>query len=129
MEDVVRNMLARDLRIAVLNGGSGAAFSVSFSYSDRVKARDVVQTLITAFNYERISRWRANASKMSDKFNEIQARKVGENLEVIDPPSLPISPETHNRLTIAAAGLGIGLLLGAIKLGLRRPRTPALQPA
>jgi len=129
MEDVVRNMLARDLRIAVLNGGSGAAFSISFSYSDRVKAREVVQRLITAFNDERIVRERANASQMSDKLREIQTRKAGENLEVIDPPSLPVFPESPNRPMIAAAGLGIGLLLGAITLGLRRPRTPALQPA
>jgi len=130
MEEVVRNMLARDLRVAVLNGGSGAAFSISFSYSDRVKARDVVQRLLTAFTQERIVRERVKALQMrDDKHIEILQRKAGENLEVIDPPSLPISPESPNRLLIAAAGLGIGLLLGAIALGLRRPRTPALQPA
>jgi hypothetical protein len=134
MEGVVRNMLARDLRIAVLNPASGvngevSAFSISFSYSDRVKARDVVQQLITAFMGQRETKWRVNASQMSDKLNEIHIRKAGENLDVIDPPSLPFSPGSPNSLTIASAGLGIGLLLGAITLGIRRPRTSAVQPA
>ncbi len=66
MEDVVRNMLARDLHIAVLNGGSGAAFSISFSYSDRVKARDVVQRRSgnAPFNEEHLARDRANAPRI-----------------------------------------------------------------
>ena len=53
MEEVIRNMLARDLRIHVLNteGAKGAptAFSISFSYYDQHKAQQVVQTLITNF--------------------------------------------------------------------------------
>ncbi len=134
MEEVVRNMLARDLRITVLNPASGvngevSAFSISFSYSDKVKARDAVQKLITTFMGQRETKWRANASRMSEKLNEIHQRKGGENLDVLDPPSLPFSPESPNRLMITAAGLVIGLLLGAISLGFRRPRTPALQPA
>jgi hypothetical protein len=128
MEDVARNMLARDLRIAVLNpataaNGEVSAFSISFSYSDRVKARDAVQKLITTFNKGRLDRQRSQAMQMSDKAREIVLRKLGENLDVLDPPSLPFSPESPNRLTIAAAGLGIGLLLGAITLGLRRQFT------
>jgi uncharacterized protein involved in exopolysaccharide biosynthesis len=48
---------------------------------------------------------------------------------VLDPPSLPTSPGRPGRLTIAAAGLGAGLLIGGLAIFLRRPRTPALQPA
>jgi uncharacterized protein involved in exopolysaccharide biosynthesis len=63
------------------------------------------------------------------KFNQILQRKAGENLKVLDPPSFAERPVAPNRLAIAAAGLGVGLLLGAITLGFRRPRIPALQPA
>jgi hypothetical protein len=72
MEDVVRNMLAHDLRIAVLNPASGAngavsAFSISFSYSDRFKAREFVLRLMTVFNEERFVSERAKALQMSDE--------------------------------------------------------------
>ena len=60
---------------------------------------------------------------------EITQRKAGESLDVIDPPSIPITPVTPDRLMIAAGGLGIGLLMGAITLLVRRPQAPALQPA
>jgi capsular polysaccharide biosynthesis protein len=135
IEDVVREMLARDLRIAAMNPASGVtaappAFSISFSYSDRTKAHDVVQTLIVAFQKQHITRDRDNALQKGDKLLlELTQRKAGEGLWVLDPPSLPITPVTPNRLLITAIGLGIGLLVAAVTLILRRPHTPALQPA
>jgi uncharacterized protein involved in exopolysaccharide biosynthesis len=69
---------------------------------------------------------RAKASR-GGTVRDIVERKAGENLDVLDPPSLPTSPERPSRLTMAASGLGARLLVGAIILFLRRPRTPALQ--
>jgi hypothetical protein len=134
MKDVVRKILARDLRIVPSNQASAAngevsAFSISFAYSDRLKAQAFVQRLVTAFFDERTVRARAIDSKADAALRDIYQRRAGENLNVLDPPSLPTSPERPGRLTIAAAGLGAGLLIGAIAIFLRRPRTPALQPA
>jgi hypothetical protein len=134
IEDVVRNMLARDLRIAPLNTASAAkdevaALSISFSYYDRLKAQAFVQRLVTAFFDERRVEARAINSKASVAVRDIYQRKGGEMLDVLDPPSLPTSPERPSRMVIAAAGLGAGLLIGGIVLFMRRPRTPALQPA
>jgi hypothetical protein len=128
IQDVVRNMLARDLRIAPADG-EVSEFSIYFSYSDRLKAQAFVQKLLTAFNDERRVRTRAIDSNADAALRDLHQRKAGENLEVLDPPSLPTSPEGPGRLKIAAAGLGAGLLIGAIAIFLRRPRTPALQPA
>ncbi len=132
IEDVVREMQTRDLRIDALNPASGvaaasSAFRISFSYSDRNKAHDVVQTLIVSFMEQRLTRDRNNASQKGGKLAEIIYRKAGENLDVLDPPSLPITPVTPNRLLIAAMGLGVGLLAGALTLILRRPHTPTPQ--
>jgi LPS O-antigen subunit length determinant protein (WzzB/FepE family) len=133
MEDVVRIMLARDLRITALNPEANAitpAFLISFSYPNNHKAQQVVQTLITRFFEEYISRQRLVATSAKDeKVNQIFQRKASAQLEVIDSPSLPEKADSPNRLAIAATGLGIGLLLGTIALFVRRPRTPALQPA
>ena len=134
MEEVIRNMIAHDLRIAVLNPPSGttgaaSAFSISFSYSNKYKAQAVVHELVSAFTKRYLNTARSNASQVSVTLRNIHERRAGEHLEVIDPASLPELPVAPNRLAIAAAGLGIGLLLGTIRLCLRRPRTPALQPA
>ena len=133
MEDVVRDMQARDLRIATVNPASGgaaasSAFSISFSYSDRNKAHDTVQTLITTFQMQHLTNDLKNALQ-GGKLREIIERKAGESLSVLDPPSFPIAPVTPNRLLIAAMGLGIGLLVGVLTLILRRPPTPVPQPA
>ena len=105
-------MLARDLRIAALNPASGvtaapSAFSISFSYSDRTKAHDLVQTLLVSFQEQHLTKDRNYALQKGDKLLlELTRRKAGENLDVLDPPSLPITPVTPNRLMIAAIGLG-----------------------
>jgi LPS O-antigen subunit length determinant protein (WzzB/FepE family) len=133
IEEVVRQMLARDLSVTALNPASGLAaapaFTISFSYSDRIKAHDFVQMLISSFMEQHLTRDRNNALQKGGMLLEIIQRKAGESLDVLDPPSLSITPATPTRLMIAAAGLGLGLLLGAITLFVRRAPTPALQPA
>jgi uncharacterized protein involved in exopolysaccharide biosynthesis len=126
IEEVAKNMVARDLHIAVLNPVSEAdtaitAFSVSFSYSDKDKARAVVQKLLTAIFDERMAQQQAAASHMTAAAREILSRKAGENLDVLDPPSLPVAPQTPTRFRLVLAGTLIGLLAGAILLGLMPP--------
>jgi len=130
IEEVIRNMRDRDLRIAMVDPPQGApgaasAFSISFAYSDKYKAQAVVREFVTAFTELNRTHARANAPQMSVTLREIYEHKAGENLLVLDPASLPESPVSPNRLAIAAAGLGIGLLLGVLTLWRRRPHAPA----
>ncbi len=127
LEDVVRNMIDRDIRIVPLPGSAGA-FRISFSYTDRYKAQSVVRELVTALVETNVLDARANASQMSPTLRDIEMHKAGENLEVLDPASLPEAPVAPNRLLIGAAGLGVGLLLGVLMLWRRRPGGPELQP-
>ena len=53
-------------------------------------------------------------AEASPTLRNIVAHKVGENLEILDPPSMAEWPAAPDRLTIAASGLGIGLFLGGI---------------
>src|ERR1035438_7510709 len=55
LEDVIEQMRTKDIQLKIDSlAGEGnrraSAFSISFSYPDRVKARDTVQALITKFN-------------------------------------------------------------------------------
>src|SRR5882724_1218604 len=48
----------------------------------------------------------------SEVANRLEDRSAGENLELLDTPSLPLKPSEPNRWLIVLSGTGIGLLLG-----------------
>jgi uncharacterized protein involved in exopolysaccharide biosynthesis len=48
---------------------------------------------------------------------DMEGRKQGETLELLDPPSLPLTPTEPKRPMIISIGAGIGLLLGIIIAG------------
>jgi chromosome segregation ATPase/uncharacterized membrane protein YgdD (TMEM256/DUF423 family) len=54
-------------------------------------------------------------------------RKAGENLEVLDSASLPEAPTEPNRLAIAAAGTGIGFIIGVFLAGARELKDTSLK--
>jgi hypothetical protein len=116
IEDVVREIRA-GIRIAPLNSDT-AAFSISWSGSDRREVQDVVNLVISGFIQESISEQRAHAVNATQR--EILARRAGEYLDTLDPPTAHFSQDSPNRLTIAAAGFAIGLLVGALSLRPRR---------
>jgi hypothetical protein len=120
LDEVVRSMRGNDLRIAPVEGGV-SAFRISFSYYDRYKAQQTVNSLMNAFDEHRQDQAKANAAQMSLAVRMITQRKAGEVLWVLDPASLPTFPVAPNRLAISLAGMGVGLLIGVIRLW-RRPR-------
>jgi uncharacterized protein involved in exopolysaccharide biosynthesis len=127
-EDVLRQM-RNDIQVAPLRAdtapGVASAFRLSFAYTDRYKAQAVVRELITLFTEINVTQERALAATASPTQRAIAEHRGGENLEVLDPASLPESPITPNRMAIAALGLGGGLALGGLALWLRRrPEAP-----
>jgi uncharacterized protein involved in exopolysaccharide biosynthesis len=130
VEDVVRDMRANDLRIVpaaptLEAKGIVSAFNISFSYYDRYKAQQAVNWLMNAFVEQRQKQTLLNMPRMSMALQQISQRKAGEVLEVVDPASLPTHPVAPNRAAISLAGLGIGLLIGVIRLW---PWQPAAVP-
>ncbi len=159
LEDVIETMRVRDLRISL--AGTGAAFTISFRATNPVKAREVVQTVITKFQEANLGQQRALASvnqqRSRDQIDKMEARiavlekrlgippapsepldqiaraSEGINLDVLDPPSLPINPAKPNRTVFAFFGFGAGFISALIVAIFRRPVRPALpfpaQPA
>jgi polysaccharide biosynthesis transport protein len=64
---------------------------------------------------------------MSVTADNMEQRKAGENLEVLDIASLPEVPTEPNRLLIAAMGTGIGLLLGVVLAGAKEMKDSSLK--
>jgi uncharacterized membrane protein YgdD (TMEM256/DUF423 family) len=64
---------------------------------------------------------------LSETATNMEDRKAGENLEVLDPASLPEAPTEPNRLVIAAIGTGIGFVLGVFLAGARELKDTSLK--
>ncbi|HWQ54399.1 MAG TPA: GNVR domain-containing protein [Bryobacteraceae bacterium] len=65
--------------------------------------------------------------ELSETALNLEERKAGENLEVLDQASLPEQPAEPNRVMIAAAGTGLGLLLGLFMAGMKEMKDTSLK--
>jgi uncharacterized protein involved in exopolysaccharide biosynthesis len=74
-------------------------------------------------DYEEMSR-RKGASATARSLEE---HKAGENLEVLDPASLPEQPSEPNRWAIAGIGTSLGLLLGMMLAGAKEVKDTSLK--
>jgi polysaccharide biosynthesis transport protein len=58
---------------------------------------------------------------------DMERRKQGETLEVLDSASLPAAPTAPKRAMIVPAGAGIGLILGILLVGIREVKDTSLK--
>jgi succinoglycan biosynthesis transport protein ExoP len=64
---------------------------------------------------------------ISDTAKDLEDRKAGENLEVLDPASLPEQPAEPNRWAIAGIGTAMGLMLGIVLAGAKEVKNTSLK--
>ena len=118
LAEVVERMRTRDLVVRDLGSANSSlqGIAISFTYPDRYKARRVVQELLTSLVNGCYEQQRAAVAglKPDDELAVLMDRRMGENLEVLDPASLPAVPVGPNRMIFAAGGMGLGLLAGAL---------------
>jgi hypothetical protein len=97
--------MRRDTFIRMLPTSAGVnGFEVSFQCRDRETTHAAVHRLVATL---------VEANLTS---------RLGRNVEVLDPASLPEQPVAPNRLVLTLMGLGAGLLVGCLATVLRRPR-------
>jgi hypothetical protein len=123
MEDVIERM-RHDVRFERI--GHSHAFHVRFRYSDAEQARRTERELIDKLMEENVAFARALSRQGPDLTGT--NRRFAYDMEVLDPASLPILPSSPNRFLIAAMGLAVGLLLGALTAVVVRTR-PFTEPA
>ncbi len=68
-----------------------------------------------------------NKQDLTEQNGELLQRKAGENLDVLDPPSLPTQPAKPNRWLIVGAGAAIGLMLGLALAGVQEAKDSSLK--
>jgi hypothetical protein len=117
LEDVIERMRGNDIRIQMIRlPKSGIGVKISFLYSDKFKAQQTVQALISHLEDSNAIRQRVASGTIS-----------GMSMDVLDPPSLPQHPAWPNRYRIVWTGLVVGVLLaGGTKLLIRVRRRTAI---
>jgi hypothetical protein len=65
-------------------------------------------------NYDDLLK-KENDSRMATNMEELQR---GERFTILDPPSLPLKPVFPNRLKMCGMGFVVGIVLGAILVGI-----------
>jgi len=69
----------------------------------------------------------AKKESMSTMASNLEARKAGENLEVLDQASLADAPSEPNRWMIVGIGAGLGLILGLFLVAAREVKDTSLK--
>jgi uncharacterized protein involved in exopolysaccharide biosynthesis len=105
IEDLIQDLRNHDIQIRPIHkvGGNrqdSVAFSISATYPDRMKAQALNRELVSKFTEQNVEVQRGAKLRWM------------ENLEVLDPASLPAQPISPNRAQFAFAGLCAGLLTG-----------------
>jgi uncharacterized protein involved in exopolysaccharide biosynthesis len=70
---------------------------------------------------------KAQKKDISITSSNLEERKAGENLETLDPPSLPEQASEPNRLLMAGAGIGLGLFFGVFMAGAKEMKDTSLK--
>ena len=70
---------------------------------------------------------KSHKKEISETASNLEERKAGENLEVLDPASLPEQPSEPNRLFIAGVGTGLGVFFGVFMAGIKEMKDTSLK--
>lgn len=87
-------------------------------YSDLLRDRDLAKQRFMEFD---IKRERSNVSI------DMERRKQGETLELLDAASLPTNPAKPKRAMMLPIGAGIGLILGIVIVAIREVKDTSLK--
>ncbi|HSB16167.1 MAG TPA: GNVR domain-containing protein [Bryobacteraceae bacterium] len=123
---------AKDMEIEQYVKDQGRLDKAIRSFQDRVEAipmgereyAELTRDYALARNrYEELSQKRANSEIATD----LESRKQGETLELLDPATLPQTPTEPKRWLIIAIGTWLGLVAGLFLAGMREIRDTSLK--
>jgi polysaccharide biosynthesis transport protein len=95
-----------------------ATSSIEATYAEMMANKNAAST-----EYQRLQL----QQQVAEQNNELLQRKAGENLDVLDPPSLPVQPSKPNRLMIIGAGTAISFILGLALAGVQEAKDTSLK--
>ena len=126
------NIRANDLQIETLNKQLAQNSENITQFNSRVQAIPVGQQEYDDLRREE-SIARQKYTEMNSKLQlaqvayDMEGRKQGETLALLDPPSLPINPTAPKRGMVVSIGAGLGILLGVVIAGAREMKDASLK--
>ncbi|MBL8230710.1 MAG: hypothetical protein JNL98_19615 [Bryobacterales bacterium] len=87
-------------------------------YLDLLRDRDLVRQRVEELNRKK---------SISAVATDLENRQQGENLELLDPASVPQKPSEPDRPVLIGAGLGLGLVVGILLAGARELKDSSLK--
>jgi uncharacterized protein involved in exopolysaccharide biosynthesis len=87
-------------------------------YTDLLRERSLAMQ-----RYEDLTHRKSQSAIATD----LENRKQGEMLEILDQPSLPQTPSEPNRYFIVIGGIGVGVMLGLFMAGVREVKDSSLK--
>jgi len=130
--NVQAQIQARDMEMAAHVKRQKALQDQIAAYRERIDATPVNQQKYAALqrdynlakaNYDEM----AKKKDISETASDLEERRAGENLETLDPASLPEQPSEPNRLFIAGVGTAAGLFLGVFVAGIKEMKDTSLK--
>jgi succinoglycan biosynthesis transport protein ExoP len=123
---------AKDLEIAEKVREQGEINRAIANYQHRIESSPISDQKYAALLREyQIAKEdfdsKAKRREISETSQNLEERKAGENLEVLDPASLPEQPSEPNRLAIAGMGAAAGLILGIVLAGAKEMKNTSLK--
>ena len=110
-QDATKQLQSYEARLAATSG-------IEAKYQDLVhesqEAREKYQVLQTK-------------QQLAEQNGELLQRKAGENLDVLDPPSLPVQPAKPNRWLYVGGGTAMAFILGLGLAGLQEAKDTSLK--
>jgi len=101
MEDVIENIMRKDIHIIPIMAGAGGrtvpAFTVQFSYPDRLLANKVVQDIVGRFVSENTTT-RSNATTETTQFMNDEAQRAKKELEALEEKISAFKAQNNGRL-------------------------------
>ena len=104
--------------VALLQGRLESVPKSEKEYDDLLRERDIKKA-----RYEEMTKGLGKAQVTQ----ELENRKEGENLQILDGASLPDTPSDPKRGVVIAVGAGIGLIVGIVIAGAREMKDTSLK--
>lgn len=132
MSSVQAQIQARNLDMEEKARQQKALQSQIAAYRTRIEASPINEQRFAALQHEyQLAKQnydeKSQKMEISETASNLAERKAGENLEVLDPASLPEQPSEPNRLFIAGVGTGLGLFFGVFMAGIKEMKDTSLK--
>ncbi len=118
IDNYTKEMQGAERNLRVYQGKLESMPTGIAEYEELLRERALAQT-----KYEEMNLKMAQSQSATD----LENRKQGETLELLDPASLPMTPAQPNRPMIIAAATGMGFLLGLVIAGAREMKDTTLK--